>query len=58
MTNPTQDIILGHQFNKRLESYALCHPQFLLLLADFKNHYNKSPKKEQLESIHEYYFAE
>jgi hypothetical protein len=26
---------LGHQFNKRLESFALCYSQFLLL-ADFK----------------------
>jgi hypothetical protein len=29
------DEILGHQINKRLESFAQCHSQFILL-ADFK----------------------
>jgi hypothetical protein len=35
MTNPSQDEILGHQFKKRLESFA---PYYLqaLLLADFE----------------------
>jgi hypothetical protein len=31
----TRDEILGHKFNKRLESFAPCHLQSLLL-ADFK----------------------
>jgi hypothetical protein len=31
MTNPSQDGILGHQFNKRLESFAPYYSQSLLL---------------------------
>jgi hypothetical protein len=62
-----RDGILGHQFNKRLESFASCYSESLLL-ADFKetilfpgfnNHYTKkSGKKRKSESIHEYHFVE
>ena len=55
------DGILGHQFNKRLESFAPCYSQSLLL-ADFKENHTfsgiKNPHKNiretrNLESIHE-----
>jgi hypothetical protein len=50
-----RDGILGHQFNKRLESFASCYSQSLLL-ADFKetilfsgfsNHYKKNREKKK-----------
>jgi hypothetical protein len=34
----TRDGILGHQFNKRLESFAPCYSQSLLL-SDFKENH-------------------
>jgi hypothetical protein len=61
------DGILGHQFNKRLESFAPCYSQSLLL-ADFKKNHTllwcwkslqkKIRKTRKLESIHENYFVE
>jgi hypothetical protein len=58
----TRDGILGHQFNKRLESFAPCYSQSLLL-ADFKRKpysplvlkilTKKIRETRKLESIHE-----
>jgi hypothetical protein len=54
-----RDGIIGHQFNKRLESFASCYSQSLLL-ADFKetklfsgfnNPYKNIRKKTKPESI-------
>jgi hypothetical protein len=47
-----RDGILGHQFNKRLESFAPCYSKSLLL-ADLKNPYKKIRETRKLESIHE-----
>jgi hypothetical protein len=54
-----RDGILAHKFNKRLESFAPCYSQSLLL-ADFKeNHtdfncfYRKIGKTRKLEPSHE-----
>jgi hypothetical protein len=62
-----RDGILGHQFKKRLKSFASSYSQSLLL-ADFKENHTllsflkiltKNPrnKKTQVYSIHEYHFV-
>ncbi len=60
-SSEARDGIHGHQFNKRLESFAPCYSQFLLQ-ADFKeNHtllwfkksYKKFSETRKPESIHE-----
>jgi hypothetical protein len=58
--NIARDGILGHQFNKRLESFASCYVHSLLL-ADFKETrlfsglkiLTKKRETRKLESIHE-----
>ncbi len=58
--------ILEHQFDKRLESFAPCHSQSLLLadftethtLFRFKIPYKKNPRNKKTESIHEQHFVE
>ncbi len=60
----TRDGILGHQFNKSLESFAPCYSRSLLL-ADFKeirtllkNPCQKNRKTRKLESIRDLCFVE
>jgi hypothetical protein len=64
----SRDGILGHQSNKRLESFAPCYSQSLLL-ADFNENQwsslvlkillkNQGNKKTRLYSIHELHFVE
>jgi hypothetical protein len=58
VTKIIRDGTLEHQFEKKLESFAPCYPQSLLL-ADFKenhtllNKYKKIPETRKLEYIHE-----
>jgi hypothetical protein len=60
-----RDGILGHQFHKRLESFALCYSQSFLL-ADFKENqtllwftqYLQKNSRKKIESIHEKHFVE
>jgi hypothetical protein len=57
--------ILGHQFNKRLDSFALCYSQSLLLadlkkiifFSGFKNPYKKIRETRKLKSFHEKHFV-
>jgi hypothetical protein len=60
------DGILGHQFNKRLNSFAPYYSQSLLLV-DFKenhtpqwfsNPYKKICETRKLDSIHEWHFVQ
>jgi hypothetical protein len=53
---PGLNEILGHKFDKRLESFAPCYSQSLLLVilfSGFKNPYKKICEARKLESIHE-----
>jgi hypothetical protein len=50
---PYRNEILYHQFNKRLETFALCYSQSLLLV-DFKENH----ETRKLESIHKCHLLE
>jgi hypothetical protein len=66
MQSTNRDGILGHQFDKRLESFAPCYSQFILLpdfkdnhsLLCFKNSFKKIRETRKLESIQEKHFVE
>jgi hypothetical protein len=56
-----RDGILGHQFNKRLKSFAPIYLRILkktILLSGFKNSYKKICETRKLESVHEQHFVE
>jgi hypothetical protein len=58
--------ILEHQFNRRLESFAPCYSQSLLLadlkktrfISGFNDPYKKIRETKRLESTHEWHFVE
>ena len=60
------DVILGHQFDKRLESFASCYSQSLLLTDFRENHtllwfsetIQKIHETRQLESIHQQHIVD
>jgi hypothetical protein len=67
LTHKSRDGTLGHQFNKRVESFAPPRYSQSLLLADlkktilfsgFENPYKKIREIRKLESVHERHFAE